>query len=354
MAVATRRSPDLVVALLGVTKAGGIYLPVDHTYPAERIAYMLDDSGARLALVDAAAAEVLAGAGLDTLRVDRLPEAGSTAPVARSTRPDSAAYLIYTSGSTGQPKGTVVTHRGVASLVAAHVRRMAVTADSRMLQLVSPSFDVSLCEMFTALLSGAVLVLADKEDLAPGPPLARTVDRHGVTHMMLPPSLLAALPADALTGVVSLLVGGETPPPELVAQWAPGRRMMNVYGPTETTVCATMSAPMAPDDRVFPIGTPIDNTRLYVLDATLSPVPVGVPGELYIAGPGLARGYLGRPVVTASRFVACPSGSRGSGCTAPATWWPGTPRVRWSSTAAPTTRSRSAASASNSARSRRR
>ncbi|MGW2834864.1 amino acid adenylation domain-containing protein [Streptomyces sp. NPDC001286] len=311
VAVATRRSPDLVVALLGVTKAGGIYLPVDHTYPAERIAYMLGDSGARLALVDAAAAEVLAGHDLDTLRVDRLPDTGSGTPVPRATRPDSAAYVIYTSGSTGQPKGTVVTHRGVASLVAAHVRRMAVTPDSRMLQLVSPSFDVSLCEMFTALLSGAVLVLADKEDLAPGLPLARTVDRHGVTHMMLPPSLLAALPADSLTSVVSLLVGGETPPPELVAQWAPGRRMMNVYGPTETTVCATMSAPMAPDDRVFPIGTPIHNTRLYVLDATLSPVPVGVSGELYIAGPGLARGYLGRPVVTASRFVACPFGEPG-------------------------------------------
>ncbi|WP_331765212.1 amino acid adenylation domain-containing protein (plasmid) [Streptomyces sp. NBC_01384] len=311
VAVATRRSPDLVVALLGVTKAGGTYLPVDHTYPAERIAYMLGDSGAQLAVVDAAAAEVLAGHDLDTLRVDEMHSAGSTPPVPRTTTPDSAAYIIYTSGSTGQPKGTVVTHRGVASLVAAHVKRMAVTPDSRMLQLVSPSFDVSLCEMFTVLLSGAVLVLADKEDLAPGLPLARTVDRHKVTHMMLPPSMLAALPAGSLTSVVSLLVGGETPPPELVAQWAPGRRMMNVYGPTETTVCATMSAPMAADDKVFPIGTPIHNTRLYVLDAALQPVPAGVPGELYIAGPGVARGYLGKPVVTAARFVACPFGRPG-------------------------------------------
>ncbi|MEU6088790.1 amino acid adenylation domain-containing protein [Streptomyces sp. NPDC047085] len=312
VAVATRRSPDLVVALLGVTKAGGVYLPVDHTYPAERIAYMLGDSGARLAVVDATAAEVLAGHNLATLRVDQVPSGGGHVPrVDRRTTLDSAAYVIYTSGSTGLPKGTAVTHRGVASLVESHVQRMAVTAGSRMLQLVSPSFDVSLCEMFTVLLSGATLVLADKEELAPGLPLAKTVDRHRVTHMMLPPSMLAALPADSLTSVVSLLVGGEAPPPELVAQWAPGRRMMNVYGPTETTVCATMSAPMAADDRVFPIGTPIHNTRLYVLDAALQPVPVGVPGELYIAGPGLARGYIGKPPVTASRFVACPFGQPG-------------------------------------------
>ncbi|WP_330299314.1 amino acid adenylation domain-containing protein [Streptomyces sp. NBC_00503] len=311
VAVAMRRSPDLVVALLGVAKAGGTYLPVDHTYPAERIAYMLGDSGARVAVVDATAAEVLAGHELDTLRVDDVPAGGDLAPVARTTTLDSAAYVIYTSGSTGQPKGTVVTHRGVSSLVEAHVARMAVTADSRMLQLVSPSFDVSICEMFTALLSGAALVLADKEDLVPGLPLARTVDRHEVTHMMLPPAMLAALPADSLTSVVSLLTGGDAPSPELVAQWAPGRRMMNVYGPTETTVCATMSAPMAADDRVFPIGTPIHNTRVYVLDAALQPVSIGVAGELYIAGPGVARGYLGKPVVTAERFVACPFGRPG-------------------------------------------
>ncbi|MER5931170.1 amino acid adenylation domain-containing protein [Streptomyces sp. NPDC002054] len=316
VAVATRRSPDLVVALLGVSKAGGAYLPVDHTYPAERIAYMVEDSGARLAVVDAVAAEVLAGHGLPTLRVDeavadRAGTGGSVAPVERFQTLDSAAYVIYTSGSTGRPKGTVVTHRGIASLVAAHAEKMAVTAGSRMLQLVSPSFDVSICEMFTVLLTGAALVVADKEQLAPGLPLADTVDRHKVTHMMLPPAMLAALPTDALTSVVSLLVGGESPAPELVAAWAPGRRMMNVYGPTETTVCATMGAPMTPDGTVFPIGTPIHNTRVYVLDSALQPVPVGVAGELYIAGPGVARGYLGKPTVTAERFVASPFGRPG-------------------------------------------
>jgi len=310
VAVATRRSPDLVVALLGVTKAGGTYLPVDHTYPAERIAYMLGDSGARFAVADAVAAEVLAGHDLDVLRVDELPRA-LTGATARDTTPDSAAYIIYTSGSTGRPKATVVSHRGVASMVAAHAERMALTPDSRMLQLVSPSFDVSLCEMFTALLSGAVLVVADKEALAPGTPLARTVDRHGVTHMMLPPSMLAALPAGSLNSVVSLLVGGEPPSPELVAQWAPGRRMMNVYGPTETTVCATMSAPLDAGGTTFPIGGPIRGTRLYVLDTALQPVEEGVPGELYIAGHGVARGYLGKPGATATRFLPCPFGEQG-------------------------------------------
>ncbi|RAG85060.1 hypothetical protein DN069_13970 [Streptacidiphilus pinicola] len=311
VAVATRRSPDLVASLLGVAKSGGVYLPTDHTYPAERIAYMLQDSGARLVVADAVTADALAEHDLPVLRVDRIgPDVAAAAP-RRSTTTDSAAYLIYTSGSTGKPKGAVVTHRGIAGLVAAHVRRMGVTADSRMLQLVSPSFDPSLCEMLTALLSGASLVLADKEQLAPGLPLAETVDRHQVTHMMLPPSMLAALPSDSLRSVQCLLVGGEAPSAELISRWAQGRRMLNVYGPTETTVCATMSAPLAVDDKLFPIGTAIPGAALYVLDAALRPVPDGVPGELYIAGPGLARGYAGLTAVTASRFVPCPFGEPG-------------------------------------------
>jgi thioesterase domain-containing protein len=224
---------------------------------------------------------------------------------------DDLAYVIYTSGSTGRPKGVEVTHRGVASLVTAHVQRMGITAESRMLQLASPSFDVSLCELFTALLSGASVVLAETERLAPGTPLAETIDEHGVTHAMMTPSLLATLPHDALTGVECLVVGGETMSAELIAQWSADRRMLNVYGPTEATVCATMGEPLTGDGGTLTIGRPIENTRAHVLDAALRPVPPGVTGDLYLAGEGLARGYAGRPGMTADRFVASPFGRPG-------------------------------------------
>jgi amino acid adenylation domain-containing protein len=311
--VSVRRSPELVVALLAVLKAGGIYTPIDHTNPPERVAFMVSDAGACLALVDATTAGALADLPVPTLRVDApLPGPGGTAvggtAVRRAAAVDDAAYVIYTSGSTGRPKGVAVTHRGVASLVAAHVERLGITADSRMLQLASPSFDVSLCELFTVLLSGASAVLADVERLAPGAPLAGTIDAHRVTHVMMTPSMLAAMPAGSMSTVTCLVVGGEVAPPELVATWSADRRMVNVYGPTETTVCATMGMPLVDGGGVPPIGRPIANTRTYVLDAALRPVPAG---ELYIAGHGVARAYVGQPALTAGRFVACPFGGSG-------------------------------------------
>ncbi|GLF99153.1 non-ribosomal peptide synthetase [Streptomyces yaizuensis] len=323
VAVSLRRSPELVVALLAVMTAGGAYLPVDHAHPADRIAYAVTDSGAGLALVDAATAGALAPTGLPALRVDEpLPAAGGTTadpvpevpsvPGVSGVSVDDVAYVIYTSGSTGRPKGVAVTHRGVASLVAAHVTRMGITGGSRMLQLASPSFDVSLCELFTVLLSGAAAVIADPEELAPGAPLAATLAARRVTHVMMTPPVLAALPDDALTTVECLVVGGEATPPELIARWSAGRRMLNVYGPTETTVCATMGAPLTGDGGVLTIGRPIEDTRVYVLDGGLRPVPAGVPGDLYIAGAGVARGYVGRPGLTAERFVPCPFGPAGA------------------------------------------
>ncbi|CAM5329464.1 D-alanine--D-alanyl carrier protein ligase [Streptomyces abikoensis] len=312
VAVSVRRSPVLVVALLAVLKAGGAYLPVDSALPAERIAYMTEDSGARLALADATTAAALSGLPCPVLRVDgaRPGTAGGTA-VRSAGNADDLAYVIYTSGSTGRPKGVAVTHRGMANLVASHVERLGVTPESRMLQLVSPSFDVSLCEVFTALLSGASLVMADAEQLVPGPPLAGTADTHRVTHVMLTPTMLAAMPAGSFGSVSCLVIGGEVAPPELVAAWSPGRRMVNVYGPTEITVCATMSLPLVGDGGARPIGRAVVGTRLYVLDGALRPVPPGVAGELYIAGPGVARAYVGRPGLSAARFVACPFGAAG-------------------------------------------
>ncbi|HEU5471987.1 MAG TPA: amino acid adenylation domain-containing protein [Actinophytocola sp.] len=309
VAVSVRRSPELAVALLAVTRAGGVYLPVDADHPAERIAYLVGDAHAVLAIVDGSTAAVLAKA-VPCLRVDQ-PLSDPPA-AARSSNVDNAAYVVHTSGSTGSPKGVVVTHRGVAGLVAAHVERLGMAPDSRMLQLASPSFDVSICELLTALLSGASVVLARADRLLPGPALARTIDEHRVTHVQLTPTMLAAMPAGALSTVTSLVVGGEPAGREVVARWSAGRKMVNAYGPTEATVAVTLSAPLTADAAAVPIGSPVPNTTVYVLDPALRPVPVGVPGELYVAGAGVARGYAGRPDLTAGAFVPCPFGAPGT------------------------------------------
>ncbi|MGW0853449.1 amino acid adenylation domain-containing protein, partial [Streptomyces sp. NPDC002624] len=286
VAVALPRSVESVVAVLGVLKAGAAYLPVDPAYPRARIAYMLDD--ARPALVVDDPAMVAEGDWPET-----------EPQVVLDVR--HPAYVIYTSGSTGRPKGVIVGHGGVASLVAGQIERFAVQPDSRVLQFASPSFDASVSEICTALLGGAALVLPP----AAGPLAALTDPDLGITHATVPPSVLAAVPDGAVTAS-TLVVAGEACPPELVERWAPGRRMINAYGPTETTVCATMSDPLTPGTGVPPIGRPIANARVYVLDDRLRPVPPGITGELYVAGAGLARGYLNRSGLTAGRFVACP------------------------------------------------
>jgi amino acid adenylation domain-containing protein/non-ribosomal peptide synthase protein (TIGR01720 family) len=280
VAVALRRSPDLVVALLAVSKAGGAYLPIDSAYPKGRVAFIVTDSKACLVVVDSTTVAQLSELPIPALLLNELDLAEfDGTPVIDRDRlcPLSiatTAYIVYTSGSTGQPKGVAVTHSGVASLVAAHVERLRITPHSRMLQLASPSFDVSLGELFSALLSGATVVLAGIEQLAPGDPLANTIEACRVTHVMMTPALLRTLVPGSLSALDTLVVGGEPISPELVTMWSPGRRMViNVYGPTETTVCVTMSAPLADDGGVVPIGQPIPNTRVYVLDAWLRPAP---------------------------------------------------------------------------------
>ncbi len=320
--VAVQRSTELWVAVLAVLKAGGAYLPMDAAYPADRLRYMVEDSGARLVLADAPTGGELPELPVLVLLLDA---PGTIASVSaqpagpltdaeriRPQRVAQTAYVIYTSGSTGRPKGVAVTHNGLAPLLATHAERLKVSAASRVLQFASPSFDASVWEMCMGLLSGATFVLAGKEALAPGDPLAQTVARHGVTHVTLPPPVLATLPAGALASVETLVVAGDATTPELVATWSAGRRMINAYGPTETTVCATMSAPLAGDGRVPPIGRSITDTDVHVLDDALRPVDAGVIGELYVSGASLARGYLGRPDLSALRFVACPYGGPGA------------------------------------------
>ncbi|UJW29857.1 amino acid adenylation domain-containing protein [Saccharothrix sp. AJ9571] len=289
------RSVEWVVAVLAVLKAGGVYLPLDPAYPAERIGFMVADAAPALVLD----ADVLAQ------DFSRFPEG---APRVRAGL-DSAAYVIYTSGSTGVPKGVVVSHSGVASLVLSQRERLGVDQASRVLQFASPSFDAAVWELMMALCSGAALVVVDDPDALVGGGLAGLLERCEVTHVTVPPSVLATVPVEAaaLSGLGTVVVAGEVCSPELVARWSTGRRLINAYGPTETTVCATMSHPLSPETAgVVPVGAPVSNSRVYVLDAGLCPVPVGVLGELYVTGASLARGYLGRAGLTAERFVACP------------------------------------------------
>ncbi|GGS36135.1 hypothetical protein GCM10010171_33460 [Actinokineospora fastidiosa] len=235
------------------------------------------------------------------------PHQGEPAALRTTAEPQVAhpAYLIYTSGSTGRPKGVVVTHQGVAALVATQRQRLGVGPGKRVLQFASPSFDAAFWEIVQALLTGATLVLAPKERLLPGAPLAEVLNQHGITHATIPPVALAAMSeVDIPTGTI--VSAGEACSAELVARWSRNRSMINAYGPTESTVCTSMSDPLHAADDVPPIGTSVIATRNYVLDAGLRPVPPGVAGELYVAGDGLARGYLNRPALTAARFVANP------------------------------------------------
>ncbi|MDE3722560.1 amino acid adenylation domain-containing protein [Nocardiopsis sp. N85] len=307
------RGRDTVVSLLAIMRAGAAHLPLDPAYPAERLAYMITDSGAGTVITANAVSTPLPDGvrALTTAEADAGAGAvGNTAPTDARPLPDDIAYVIYTSGSTGRPKGVLVTHRGIGDLAATQRVRMEVTVDSRILQFASPSFDASVFEVCMALLNGAALVVLPRPRLL-GEELISSLREHRITHVTLPPAVLPGLSPTDLTGLRAVMVAGEACPSEIVNLWSRGRRMYNGYGPTETTVCATMSAPLSGND-VPPIGRAVDGTTVHVLDERLRPVPEGGIGELYISGAGLARGYHGRAGLTAERFVPDPFGPPGS------------------------------------------
>ncbi|MEU1358154.1 amino acid adenylation domain-containing protein, partial [Streptomyces cinnamoneus] len=311
VALVLGRSVESVVASLAVQKAGAAYLPVDPDYPAERIAFMFGDAKPAAVVTTSAYADVVPQAdGMTVVVLDEAELPAGAAVVAGPVSVDSPAYVIYTSGSTGVPKGVVVTHAGLAAFAATERERFDVSAGSRVLQFSSPSFDASVLELCMALTSGATLVVPEPGPLA-GEPLAEVIAGRRVTHALIPPAALASVPAVELPEFACLIVGGDACSPELVDRWAPGRRMVNAYGPTESTVAVSMSAPLTAEGGVPPIGAPVLDTRAYVLDGSLRLVPPGVAGELYVAGAGLARGYLDRASLTAERFVADPFAGAG-------------------------------------------
>lgn len=311
VAICMEHSAEMVVAVLGVLKAGGAYLPLDHAYPNERLSFMLDDSRALVLLTQQQLLADLPENKAVTLCIDRdwdLINNESSENPSNITTARNLAYVIYTSGSTGRPKGVMIEHRGVINLAAAQIRGFEIQPASRVLQFASFSFDASVSEIFTTLLAGATLVLETRKALMPGPEFAELLRSRGVTVVTLPPSILAALPSEALPDLRTIVTAGEACSKELVTRWQPGRKFINAYGPTESTVCATMNSCVDADQNPS-IGRPIDNVRVYLLDEQMQPVPIGVSGELHIAYDGLARGYINRPELSAEKFIPNPFGS---------------------------------------------
>ncbi|MGH9237568.1 MAG: non-ribosomal peptide synthetase [Vicinamibacterales bacterium] len=307
VAVSLERSIDLVVAVVAVWQTGGAFMTIDPALPAARLAYLRDDARPDVLVASRAGGPWPDWSG-QVLHLDDVPERAHSEPTPRAVPVSAAnaAYVIYTSGSTGRPKGVVVTHGSFAQLVACTRRRFGLGIGDRVLQFASTSFDASVWEITMALGAGAALVLpASSSAPLGGESLTELIDRDAVTTVLLPPSVLAVSPWRELPALRLLIAGGEACALDLVRRWAPGRRFVNAYGPTENTVVATMATCLPTDDDVL-IGSPFAATRTYVVDEGGAWTPPGVVGELLLGGPMLARGYLGRPGLTAERFVPDP------------------------------------------------
>jgi amino acid adenylation domain-containing protein len=314
VAVLMERGPELAAALLGVLKAGGAYVPIDPEYPAERTAWVLEDSGAAAVLTHAAARARLPRVAVPVLDVAEIDPALAESWTSVEVPADALAYVIHTSGSTGRPKGVGVTHRALAAHNRALVGLLGLTAADRVAQIASIGFDISVEEIFPTWAAGAAVVFRPAEVSGLGEGFLRWIAEERISVLNLPTAFwdawtaeLAASGARVPACVRLVVVGGERARPATLAQWrrAAGEdvRWINSYGPTETTVTATSWEPRGDADGEIPIGAPIAGWTARVLDDALRPVAAGEPGELCVGGVGVARGYLGRPGLTAERFV---------------------------------------------------
>ena len=306
------RGIDMVVAVLGVLKAGGAYLPLSTNLPPERLAFMIEDAGAALVLTLERSHRLLPVANRSSevrvLDLDRLAlGAESKDNFISLATGQNLAYVIYTSGSTGQPKGVLVEQHSVSNLVLAQIRLFGLQPGSRVLQFSPLSFDASVSEIFTTLLSGATLVVPAPDDILVGAILLEILREQRITVATIPPSVLAGLPDEELPHLTTVIAAGERCSADLARRWGASRRLINGYGPTEATIGVAMGdIGLMDPDRDPGIGRPLANVQTFVLDANQQPVPVGVPGELYVGGAGVARGYCRRPDLTAASFVPNP------------------------------------------------
>jgi amino acid adenylation domain-containing protein len=307
VALAMERGPALVAAILGTWKAGAAYLPIDPTHPAERVTGMLADAGAAALVANHASSALLPTIAIPRLVIEEIGEIdGPASPATDAPSADALAYVLFTSGSTGRPKGVMVPHGAVANFLSSMQRAPGIAAGDTLLSVTTPTFDISVLEMFLPLVTGAHVVIAGRDEAADAGRLCATLAREGATVMQATPATWRMLLDSGWSPEpgMKVLCGGEPLPPEMAVALAGQAELWNLYGPTETTVWSTA-------ERVLPgapvtIGRPIANTRVYVLDAALGVVPPGVAGELYISGAGVARGYCGRPALSAERFLPDP------------------------------------------------
>lgn len=310
--ICLERSLDMVVSLLAVQKAGAAYIPIDPTYPPERINYMLTDSGAALLLSQTTLQDLFPTTTVQVIYLDAIRDtvAQQTDSFFSTAQPDYLAYLIYTSGSTGKPKGVQIHHRALSNFLLSMQQRLQLTPADHLLAVTTISFDIAGLELYLPLLVGAHIHLADRDMAADG--VALTTALSEITIMQATPATWRMLLAAGWQGSpqLTILCGGEALPRALAQQLVScGKQVWNMYGPTETTIWSTMQA-VNPDDLsaqtvgdVVTIGRPIANTQAFIVDKYLRPLPVGVPGELLIGGAGLAAGYFQRPELTAERFL---------------------------------------------------
>jgi amino acid adenylation domain-containing protein len=306
--VCVERSVEMVVALLAILKAGGAYVPLDPAFPRDRLAFMIEDSGMRLILTESRLVATVPAGGIDMVCLDTLPRVElAAAPTARAASTEDLAYVLYTSGSTGQPKGVQIPHRAVVNFLTSMQREPGLRPADTVLALTTLSFDIAGLELFLPLVTGAKVVVASREDVIDGQRLAKLMAASRVSVAQATPAAWRMLLESGWQGGKSLkiLCGGEAIPPDLAERLLGCcGELWNMYGPTETTIWSTTCRLNA--GVPITIGRPIANTEIFILDVRQQPVPVGVLGELYIGGDGLARGYHNRPELTAEKFVRHP------------------------------------------------
>nr|QEO74904.1 AMP-dependent synthetase and ligase [uncultured bacterium] len=315
--IALDRDLDLVVAILAVLKAGAGYVPLDPKFPAARLTQMLAETRPPVLLTHERLLDAFAGGAGELIAVERIAaevaRRGRTAPRVPGRGPRDLAYVVYTSGSTGRPKGVMIEHRSLVNVILSGIEHYGLGPGSRKLQFYTMSFDGGVWDVFMTLASGATLVMATLDGQGQVDDLPGQLRDRRITALTLPPAVLPLLDPATLPELAAVGVGGDVLPKDLADRWSRRMRLVNIYGPSETALSVTLFQ-ARPDAtyRTVPLGPPVPNAKLYVLDADLSPVPPGMTGELYIGGAGLARGYVDRPDLTAERFVANPNGPAGS------------------------------------------